>query len=213
MLTRSRLLSVEGELEEFDSEIGKRKASRKPSMEDPVVGDPKGEDEQFKLMFFNMQRMLEELYNEKKKRDETSSSKDPRDSKERKGKGVDHGEEPPEPPSSPSSSSTLFSYESNFECESSKKHFKSLLLKLDVKFELPMYDGELNPKKLENWIKQLEVYCRIQNIVDDSDKIQLATLRLGGITLIWWESKTQSNLRKKDKIISSWSKFTKALRK
>ena len=88
-------------------------------MEDPIVGDPKSEDEQFKLMFFNMQRMLEELYNEKKKRDETSSSKDPRDSKDRKGKGVDHGKEPPEPPSSPSSSSTLFSYESSSESESS----------------------------------------------------------------------------------------------
>ena len=91
MLTRSRLLSGEGELEEFDSEIGKRKASQKPSMEDHVLGDPRGEDEKFKLMFLNMQRMLEELYNEKKKRDETSSSKDPRDSKDKKGKGVDYG--------------------------------------------------------------------------------------------------------------------------
>ena len=126
MLNRSRLLSGEGELEEFDSEIGKRKTSRKPSMEDPIGGDPKNEDEQFKLMFFNMQRMLEELYNEKKKRDETSSSKDSKDSKEskdKKGKGVDHGKEPPEPPSSPSSSSTFFSYESSSESESSKNHF------------------------------------------------------------------------------------------
>ena len=45
MLTRSRLLSGEGELEEFDSKIGKRKASQKPSMEDPFVGDPRSEDE------------------------------------------------------------------------------------------------------------------------------------------------------------------------
>jgi hypothetical protein len=26
------------------------------------------------------------------------------------------------------------------------------LLKLDVKFELPIYDGEVNAEKLENWI-------------------------------------------------------------
>lgn len=82
-------------------------ASRKPIMEDHVGGESKNEDEQFKLMFFNMKRMLEELYNEKKKRDETSSSKDPKESKEKNGKGVDHGKDPPEPPS-PSSSSTLF---------------------------------------------------------------------------------------------------------
>ena len=86
-------------------------------------------------------------------------------------------------------------------------------LKLDVKFEFPIYDGEMNPEKLDNWIKQFEVYCRIQNVVDESTKIQLATLRIGGTTLIWWESKTQSYLKQKGKIISSWSKFVKALRK
>ena len=73
------------------------------------------------------------------------------------------------------------------------------------------YDGELNPKKLDNWVKQIEVYCRIQNINDDYSKIQLATLRLGGIDLIWWESKIKSDLRKKGKIISSCSKFTTTL--
>ena len=36
---------------------------------------------------------------------------------------------------------------------------------------------------------------------------------MGGTTLIWWEIKTQSNLKQKAKIISSWSKFVKALRK
>jgi hypothetical protein len=59
------------------------------------------------------------------------------------------------------------------------------LLKLDVKFELPMYNGELDAEKLDNWIKQIEVYCRIQQILDDTTKIQLATLRMGGTALIW----------------------------
>lgn len=60
---------------------------------------------------------------------------------------------------------------------------------LDVNFELALYDGEMNLERLDNWIKQLEVYCRIQNIVDDFVKIQLATLRMGGTTQIWWKSK------------------------
>ena len=64
------------------------------------------------------------------------------------------------------------------------------ILKLDVKFELPIYDGEMNPEKLDNWIKQLELYCRIQNNYKDKTKIQLATLRMGGTNLIWWEIKT-----------------------
>ena len=86
-------------------------------------------------------------------------------------------------------------------------------MKLDVKFELPIYDGEMNLEKLDNWIKQLEVYCRIQNIYDEKTKIQLATLRMGGTTLIWWESKTQLDLKQKGKVISSWSKFLNALQK
>lgn len=85
-------------------------------------------------------------------------------------------------------------------------------MKCDVKFELPIYDGEMNPEKLDNWIKKLEVYFRIQNVVDDAKKIQLATLRMGGKNLIWWESETQSDLKQKGKIISSWSKFVKYLR-
>ena len=86
-------------------------------------------------------------------------------------------------------------------------------MKLDVKFELPICDGKMNPRKLDNWIKQLEVYCRIQNISDERTKIQLATLRMGGTTLIWWESKTQVDLKRKGEVISSWYKFLKALRK
>lgn len=36
---------------------------------------------------------------------------------------------------------------------------------------------------------------------------------MGGTTLIWWESHTQSDLKHKGKVISSWTKFLKALRK
>lgn len=77
---------------------------------------------------------------------------------------------------------------------------------------MPIYYGETNIEKLDNQIKKLELYCRIQNIVDESAKIQLATLRMGGTSLIWWESKTQSGLKHKGKIISSWSKFVRAFR-
>jgi hypothetical protein len=35
------------------------------------------------------------------------------------------------------------------------------LLKLDFNFELLTYDGELNAKKLDNWINKIEVYCRV----------------------------------------------------
>jgi hypothetical protein len=87
------------------------------------------------------------------------------------------------------------------------------LLKLDVKFDFSIYDGELNAERMENWIKQIEVYCRIHKILDETTKIQLATLRLGGTTLVWWESKTKTNIIQQGKIISSWDEFIVALRK
>ena len=122
--------------------------------------------------------MLGELYEDKMARDVASSSKA---SKKDKSKVKD--DKPPSPPSYPSSSSSSSS-SSSATSETDKKHKKSSLLKLDVKFELPIYDGEMNPEKLDNWLKQLEVYCRIQNISKDKTKIQLATLRIGGTALI-----------------------------
>jgi hypothetical protein len=55
------------------------------------------------------------------------------------------------PPSSPSSSSS--SSKSNAKKHVHKHKNEMPLLKLDVKFELPIYDGEINAEKLDNWVK------------------------------------------------------------
>ena len=57
-----------------------------------------------------------------------------------------------------------------------------------------MYNDEVNAEKLENQIFQLEVYFRIQNLHEEDIKIQLASLRLEGATLVWWEAKTQEEM-------------------
>ena len=87
------------------------------------------------------------------------------------------------------------------------------MLKLDINFELPMYNGEVNAEKLDNWIRQIEVYCRIQRIEDDETKIQLSSLRLDSETLIRWEAKTQEDMNKHGKILSSWNDFIVAIKK
>ena len=96
-------------------------------------------DEQFQQELLTMQQMLGELYEDKKARDASSFSKT---SKKEKGKGK--ANKPPSPPSSSSSSS------SSSESETENKPKKTSLLKLDVKFELPIYDGKMNPEKLDN---------------------------------------------------------------
>ena len=75
-----------------------------------------------------------------------------------------------------------------------------------------MYGGEVNAERLDNWVHQLEVYCKIQRIKDDETKIQLASLRLESATLIWWESKTEEDMKKHSKVLSSWNDFVVALR-
>ena len=77
-----------------------------------------------------------------------------------------------------------------------------------------MYNGEVNANKLDNWIHQLEVYCRIHNLQEDDIKIQLASLRMvQGSTLVWWEAKTQEEIKKHGNISMYWSNFIVAIKK
>jgi len=75
-----------------------------------------------------------------------------------------------------------------------------------------MYIGEVNAEKLDNWILHLEVYCRIQNLQKDDIKIQLNSLRMEGATLVWWESKTQEEIKKHGNISFSWNDFIIAIK-
>ena len=60
-----------------------------------------------------------------------------------------------------------------------------------------MFNGEVNAEKLDNWIRQLEVFLRIQNLHEDDTKIQLASLTMEGATLVWWEAcKTKDEIKK-----------------
>jgi hypothetical protein len=87
------------------------------------------------------------------------------------------------------------------------------LLKLDVNFVFSMYDGEFNVEKLDNWVREMEVYCNVQQIKVEATKIRLESLHLEGTTLIWWQSKMQHGTKQVGKIFPSWHDFIYALRK
>jgi hypothetical protein len=76
-----------------------------------------------------------------------------------------------------------------------------------------MFNGEVTAEKLDNWIRHIEVYCRIQRIKDDETKIRLTSLRLDSSTLIWWEAKTQEDMKKHGKVLFSWNDFIVALKR
>ena len=71
--------------------------------------------------------------------------------------------------------------------------------------------GESNAEKLNNWIRQIEVYCRIQQIMEDEANIQLASLRLSRTAFVWWERKLQSS-KNVGKLFSLWPDFISALK-
>ena len=53
---------------------------------------------------------------------------------------------------------------------------------------------------------------KIHNLHDDDAKIQIASLRMEGATLVWWEAKTKEEIKKHGKIILSWSDFITAIK-
>jgi hypothetical protein len=52
----------------------------------------------------------------------------------------------------------------------------------------------------------------LQQIKDEATQIKLASLRLAGTSLIWWESKLQNGTQKVGNVFPSWKSFIYALR-
>ena len=138
MITRSKIKLEEGELVEANPEIGRVYPRREMVEENPLESDS-----QFMDSFMTMRAMVEEMYREFKKGrgEDSSTSKQDKGVEEAllvaqpEGKGKEEKPSPPSPPSSPSSSS------SSHKESPEKKKKKPSLIKLDVKFDLPVYDG------------------------------------------------------------------------
>jgi hypothetical protein len=171
------------------------------------------ENETFRKSFYDMTEMVKVLFEEINARLQGESSNPPKGNeysgdKTPKGNGGNGDTPPPY-----STSSTISQPPPNYPKEHGKIPLQTPLLKLDINFELPMYNGEANAEKLDNWIGHIEVYCRIQRIKDDKTKIQLASLSLESERLIWCEAKTQEDMKKHGKVLSSWNDFIVALKR
>jgi hypothetical protein len=81
-----------------------------------------------------------------------------------------------------------------------------------VRFELPMYDGEVNAERIDNWVRQMEVYCSVQQIKYEATQIKLTSLRLAGTTLIRWQSKLKNGTQQVGNVFPSWKVFVSTLK-
>ena len=110
-------------------------------------------DKNFHMVFYHMSKMVERMYGYYEKRMKKKWKKKEAHAYGDASVNQGVGGYPPEPLSSPSSSSSSSSEHSHYSHHSSHKaSFKKPLLKLDVKFSLPMFNGDANIEKLDNWI-------------------------------------------------------------
>jgi hypothetical protein len=149
MLTRAKHKKGEGTLKTFNLEFGC--VSRRNKMEEEDKHDE--QEKNFHMIFYRMSEMVKQMYGDYEKRMKNKGKR--KESHEKYDALVNQGigGDPHEPPSSPLSSSSSSSENSHISHHSSHKaSFKKPLLKLDVKFSLPIFNGDTNPKNLDNWI-------------------------------------------------------------
>ena len=87
----------------------------------------------------------------------------------------------PSKPSSPSSSTSGRDEHSYSDNSLKPSHSRKItLLKLDVKFEFPIYGGELNANNHDSWINHIEVYQKVEQMKCDVKNIQMDSLCMSG---------------------------------
>ena len=143
MLTKNRLRRGEGKLKYFVP--GSRHVHRRRNMDDDVRNE---EEKKIGKKFYTMADRVEKLFSRLQKLEKAGENAS-------EGQGSMHGDnggDPPLPPPTSESSSSS----SHYHHRNSVNFFN-----LDVKFYLPIYNGESNTKNINKWIRRIEVYCRI----------------------------------------------------
>jgi hypothetical protein len=59
----------------------------------------------------------------------------------------------------------------------------------------------------------MEVYCSVEKFKDEATQIKLASLRLAGTSLIWWQRKLQNVMQQVGNVFPSWQSFISVIRK
>ena len=140
ILTINRLRRGEGKLKCFDLEA--KCAHERRNMDDDVRNE---EELKFCKTFYTMADRVEKLFSRLETLEKAGEN-----ALEGRGSanGDDGGDPPPSPFASESSSSSSHHHHKNSRNASKKPFFK-----LDVKSDLPMYNGESNAENLNNWVR------------------------------------------------------------
>jgi hypothetical protein len=80
------------------------------------------------------------------------------------------------------------------EASSTRIHFTSATpFKVQVNFDIPLFEGQIDANALEKWLNLLEGYYSIQKN-SDSEKITFALLKTLPHVKSWWEGYWESHI-------------------
>jgi hypothetical protein len=144
MLTRAKHKKGEGTLNTFNPEAGHTSRRKKMAEEDKHDEQEKN----FRMIFYHISEMVKRMYGYYEKRMKKKGKKNEAHADDDASVNQGARGDPPDPPYSPSSS--VSSSSDNSHHSSHKASFKKPLLNLDVKFSLPMFNGDTNLEKLDN---------------------------------------------------------------
>jgi hypothetical protein len=108
------------------------------------------QEKKFHMVFYCMLEMVKQMYGDYEKRMKKKGKKKESHGDDDASVNQGAGGDPHEALSSPLTSSCSSSENSHH--SSHKSYFKKPLLKIDVQFSLPMFNGDVNPEKIDNWI-------------------------------------------------------------
>jgi hypothetical protein len=131
----------EGTLNNFNLKFGRAHQRKKMAEEDKRDEEEKN----FHMVFYRMSEMVKRMYGDYEKRMKKKTKKKESQVDDDASVNQGAGGDPPERPYSPSNSRSSSSDHSHH--SSHKTSLKKPLLKLDVKFSLPMFNGDFNPEK------------------------------------------------------------------
>jgi hypothetical protein len=101
------------------------------------------------------------------------------------------------------------------EASSASNHFSSVTpFKVQVNFDIPLFEGQIDADALEKWWNLLEGYYFVQNIFD-SEKITFALLKSLPHVRYWWEGYRERYIAIESTLFgreTTWEGFVDALK-
>jgi hypothetical protein len=93
-------------------------------------------------------------------------------------------------------------------------------MQLDTRFQLPKFVGQMHGETVDSWICSLSTYFKTSPEMEETTKLQIASLQLEGIAQTWWDTHLTNaeliveldNPPSTNDRITSWEHFCQALR-